>query len=150
MGVAKDGSHKPGYQPGMDLRARYTLFAEGCRGSLSQSLMHRFSLRDGVDPQKYGIGIKELWEVARDRHHPGLVLHSLGYPLDDATGGGSFVYHFGERNVAIGFVVHLDYANPHLSPYDEFQRFKLHPAIRPLLEGGKRIMYGARAINEVG
>ena len=150
MGVAKDGSHMSGYQAGMELRARYSLFAEGCRGSLSQSLMHRFSLRDGVDPQKYGIGIKELWEVAKDRHHPGLVLHSLGYPLDDATGGGSFVYHLGERNVAIGFVVHLDYANPHLSPYDEFQRFKLHPAIRPMLEGGKRIMYGARTINEGG
>ncbi|HJU24079.1 MAG TPA: electron transfer flavoprotein-ubiquinone oxidoreductase, partial [Casimicrobiaceae bacterium] len=150
MGVAKDGSHKPGYQAGMELRARYTLFAEGCRGSLSQALMHRFSLRDGVDPQKYGIGIKELWEVAKDLHHPGLVLHSLGYPLDNATGGGSFVYHFGERKVAIGFVVHLDYANPHLSPYGEFQRFKLHPAIRPMLEGGKRIMYGARAINEGG
>ncbi|HLX27075.1 MAG TPA: electron transfer flavoprotein-ubiquinone oxidoreductase [Casimicrobiaceae bacterium] len=150
MGVAKDGSHKPCYQAGMELRARYTLLAEGCRGSLSQSLMHRFSLRDGVDPQKYGIGIKELWEVAKDRHRPGLVLHSLGYPLDDATGGGSFVYHFAERNVAIGFVVHLDYANPHLSPYDEFQRFKLHPAIRPMLEGSKRVMFGARAINEGG
>ncbi|HET8875175.1 MAG TPA: electron transfer flavoprotein-ubiquinone oxidoreductase [Casimicrobiaceae bacterium] len=150
MGVAKDGSHKPGYQEGMELRARYTLFAEGCRGSLSQTLMQRFSLRDGVDPQKYGIGIKELWEVAPQRHTPGLVMHSIGFPLDNATGGGSFVYHFGDNRVAAGFVVHLDYANPHLSPYDEFQRFKLHPAIRPTLEGGKRIMYGARAINEGG
>jgi electron-transferring-flavoprotein dehydrogenase len=150
MGVAKDGSHKPGYQEGMELRARYTLFAEGCRGSLSQALMQRFSLRDGVDPQKYGIGIKELWEVAPGKHTSGLVVHTLGFPLDDATGGGSFIYHFGENRVAIGFVVHLDYANPHLSPYDEFQRFKLHPAIRPTLEGGKRIMYGARAINEGG
>ena len=150
MGIAKDGSHKAGYQPGMELRARYTLFAEGCRGSLSQALMRRFALRDGVDPQKYGIGIKELWEVAPQKHTPGLVVHTLGFPLDDATGGGSFVYHLGDNRVAVGFVVHLDYANPHLSPYDEFQRFKLHPAIRPTFEGGKRIMYGARAINEGG
>ena len=150
MGVAKDGSHKPGYQEGMELHARYTLFAEGCRGSLSQALMQQFSLRDGVDPQKYGIGIKELWEVAPQKHTPGLVIHTLGFPLDDATGGGSFVYHFGDNRVAVGFVVHLDYANPHLSPYDEFQRFKLHPAIQPTLAGGKRIMYGARAINEGG
>jgi len=150
MGVAKDVSHKPGYQEGMELHARYTLFAEGCRGSLSQALMQQFSLRDGVDPQKYGIGIKELWEVAPQKHTPGLVIHTLGFPLDDATGGGSFVYHFGDNRVAVGFVVHLDYANPHLSPYDEFQRFKLHPAIQPTLAGGKRIMYGARAINEGG
>ncbi|MGE5171445.1 MAG: electron transfer flavoprotein-ubiquinone oxidoreductase [Rudaea sp.] len=150
MGVARDGSHKPEYQPGMELCARYTLFAEGCRGSLSQALMHRFALRDGVDPQKYGIGIKELWQVAPERHQPGLVLHSQGWPLDDATGGGSFMYHYGERLVAAGFVVHLSYANPHLSPYDEFQRFKLHPAIRPIFTNGKRIMYGARAINEGG
>jgi electron-transferring-flavoprotein dehydrogenase len=150
MGVAKDGSRKPEYQPGMELNARYTLFAEGCRGSLSQALMQRFALRDGVDPQKYGIGIKELWEVAPERHQPGLVLHSQGWPLDDATGGGSFIYHFGERLVAAGFVVHLSYANPHLSPYDEFQRFKLHPAIRPTFTNGKRVMYGARAINEGG
>ncbi len=150
LGVAKDGSHKPDYQPGMELRARYTLFAEGCRGSLSQQLMQRFNLRDGVDPQKYGIGIKELWQVAPDKHHRGLVMHSQGWPLDSATGGGSFVYHFDDNLVAVGFVVHLNYANPHLSPYDEFQRFKLHPAIRPTLEGGKRIGYGARAINEGG
>jgi len=150
VGVARDGSHKPDYQPGMELRARYTLFAEGCRGSLSQALMERFKLRDGVDPQKYGIGIKELWQVARDRHERGLVVHSQGWPLDSATGGGAFVYHFGEDLVAVGFVVHLNYANPHLSPYDEFQRFKLHPAIRPTFEGGKRIAYGARAINEGG
>jgi electron-transferring-flavoprotein dehydrogenase len=150
MGVARDGSHKSEYQPGMELNARYTLFAEGCRGSLSQALMQRFALRDGVDPQKYGIGIKELWQVAPERHQPGLVLHSQGWPLDNATGGGSFIYHFGERLVAAGFVVHLSYANPHLSPYDEFQRFKLHPAIRPTFENGKRVMYGARAINEGG
>jgi electron-transferring-flavoprotein dehydrogenase len=150
MGVAMDGSHKPEYLPGMELHARYTLFAEGCRGSLSQALMERFGLRDGVDPQKYGIGLKELWEVAPGQHHPGLVVHSQGWPLDDATGGGSFIYHFDENLVAVGFVVHLDYTNPHLSPYDEFQRFKLHPAVRPTFDGGKRIMYGARAINEGG
>ena len=150
VGVARDGSHKAAYQAGMELHARYTLLAEGCRGSLSQELMQRFRLRDGIDPQKYGIGLKELWQVDPAQHRPGLVVHSLGWPLDDATGGGSFIYHFGEGRVAIGFVVHLDYANPHLSPYDEFQRFKLHPAIRPTLEGGQRIMYGARAINEGG
>ena len=150
MGVAKDGSHKPEYQPGMELHARYTLFAEGCRGSLSQMLMQRFALRDGVDPQKYGIGIKELWQVAAGKHQPGLVLHSQGWPLDGMTGGGSFIYHYGENLVAAGFVVHLSYENPHLSPYDELQRFKLHPAIRPTFEGGKRIAYGARAINEGG
>jgi electron-transferring-flavoprotein dehydrogenase len=150
MGVAKDGSHKSEYQPGMELRARYTLFAEGTRGSLSQELMRRFALRDGVDPQKYGLGLKELWQVAPARHRPGLVVHSEGWPLDDRTGGGSFLYHFGDRLVAAGFVVHLDYENPHLSPYDEFQRFKLHSAIRPTFEGGKRIAYGARAISEGG
>ena len=150
MGVARDGTQKSDYQAGMELHARYTLFAEGCRGSLSQELMQRFRLRDGVDPQKYGIGIKELWQVASAQHRPGLVVHSQGWPLDRTTGGGSFIYHFDENLVAVGFVVHLDYKNPHLSPYDEFQRFKLHPAIRPTFEGAKRIGYGARAINEGG
>jgi electron-transferring-flavoprotein dehydrogenase len=150
MGVARDGTHKPGYQPGMELHARNTLFAEGCRGSLSQELMARFNLRDGVDPQKYGIGIKELWQVAADRHRPGLVVHTQGWPLDAETGGGSFVYHLENRQVAVGFVVHLNYRNPHLSPYDEFQRFKTHPSIRGTFEGGKRLSYGARAINEGG
>jgi len=150
MGVAKDGSHKSDYQPGMELHAKYTLFAEGCRGSLSQELMQKFNLRDGVDPQKYGIGIKELWEVAPDRHHEGRVLHSQGWPLDADTGGGSFLYHLADHLVAVGFVVHLNYANPHLSPFDEFQRFKTHTAIRPTFEGGKRLSYGARAINEGG
>ena len=150
MGIARDGTHKPEYQPGMELHARYTLFAEGCRGSLSQQLMARFNLRDGVDPQKYGIGIKELWQVAADRHRPGLVLHTQGWPLDSETGGGSFVYHLENREVAVGFVVHLNYRNPHLSPYDEFQRFKTHPSIRGTFEGGKRLSYGARAINEGG
>jgi len=150
MGVARDGSHKSDYQPGMELHAKYTLFAEGCRGSLSQELMQKFNLRDGIDPQKYGIGIKELWEVAPDRHHEGRVVHSQGWPLDAATGGGSFLYHLADNLVAVGFVVHLNYANPHLSPFEEFQRFKTHPAIRPTFEGGKRLSYGARAINEGG
>ena len=150
VGIAKDGSHKPDYQPGMELRAKYTLFAEGCRGSLSQELMKRFNLRDGVDPQKYGIGLKELWQVEPSRHRKGLVVHSQGWPLDSRTGGGSFLYHYGDNLVAVGFVVHLNYENPHLSPYDEFQRFKTHPAIRDTFAGGKRLAYGARAINEGG
>ena len=150
MGVARDGAHKPDYQQGMELHAKYTLFAEGCRGSLSQELMKKFNLRDGVEPQKYGIGIKELWQVAPEQHHKGLVLHSQGWPLDGATGGGSFLYHLDDGLVSVGFVVHLNYENPHLSPYDEFQRFKTHPAIRPTFEGGKRLAYGARAINEGG
>src|SRR5215831_6610855 len=150
MGVARDGSHKPGYQPGMELIAKYTLFAEGCRGSLSQELMAKLNLRDGVEPQKYGLGLKELWQVAPEKHQPGLVVHTQGWPLDSSTGGGSFVYHFDENLVAVGFVVHLNYQNPHLSPYDEFQRFKTHAVIRRVLEGGKRIGYGARAISEGG
>src|SRR5437016_8814922 len=150
VGIAKDGSHKPEYQPGMELRAKYTLLAEGCRGSLSQELMSRFNLRDGIDPQKYGIGLKELWQIAPEKHRPGLVLHSQGWPLDTTTGGGSFLYHFEEQLVAVGFVVHLNYENPHLSPYDEFQRFKTHAAIRGTFEGAKRLSYGARAINEGG
>jgi electron-transferring-flavoprotein dehydrogenase len=150
MGIAKDGKHKPDYQPGMELHAKYTLFAEGCRGSLSQELMERFHLRDGIDPQKYGIGIKELWQVTPGQHQKGLVVHSQGWPLDPQTGGGSFMYHLDDNLVAVGFVLHLNYANPHLSPYDEFQRFKTHPAIRPTFECGKRLAYGARAINEGG
>ncbi len=150
MGIARDGSHKPEYQPGMELHAKYTLFAEGCRGSLSAELMKRFNLRDGVEPQKYGLGIKELWQVAPDRFHKGLVVHSQGWPLTGSTGGGSFLYHFDDHLVSVGFVIHLNYENPHLSPYDEFQRFKTHPAIRPTFEGGKRLAYGARAINEGG
>ena len=150
VGVARDGTHKTEYQPGMELHARYTLFAEGCRGSLSETLMARYALRDGADVQKYGLGLKELWQVAPEQHHQGLVLHTQGWPLDSHTGGGSFVYHFDENLVAVGFVVHLNYENPHLSPYDEFQRFKTHPAIRPTFDGGKRLAYGARAINEGG
>jgi electron-transferring-flavoprotein dehydrogenase len=150
VGIAKDGTHKPEYQPGMELRAKYTLFAEGCRGSLSRQMMQRYNLRDGVDPQKYGIGLKELWQVEPSRHRKGLVMHSQGWPLDAHTGGGSFIYHYGDNLVACGFVVHLNYTNPHLSPYDEFQRFKTHPAIRDLFAGGKRLAYGARAISEGG
>lgn len=150
MGLAKDGSHKPEYQPGMELHAKYTLFAEGVRGSLSQELMKHFNLRDGVDPQKYGIGIKELWQVDPAKHRKGLVMHSQGWPLDSQTGGGSFLYHFGDNLVSVGFVLHLNYENPYLSPYDEFQRFKTHPEIRGCFAGGKRIAYGARAINEGG
>jgi electron-transferring-flavoprotein dehydrogenase len=150
VGIARNGERKAGFQRGMELHAKYTLFAEGARGSLSQTLMARFNLRDGVDPQKFGIGIKELWQVAPDRHRPGLVIHSSGWPLPDDTGGGSFLYHYGENFVAVGFVVHLDYANPHLSPFDEFQRFKTHAAIRDTFTGGKRLAYGARAINEGG
>jgi electron-transferring-flavoprotein dehydrogenase len=150
LGVAKDGSHKPGYQPGMELIAKYTLLAEGCRGSLSQEMMAKFDLREGVEPQKYGLGIKELWEVAPAKHRRGLVVHTQGWPLDSRTGGGSFMYHYDDNLVAVGFVVHLNYENPQLSPYDEFQRFKTHPAIRDTFEGGKRIGYGARAISEGG
>ena len=154
MGVAKDGSHKPDYAEGMELHARYTLFAEGVRGSLSQGLMDRFKLREGADVQKYGIGLKELWQVEASKHKPGLVVHTQGWPLDNRTGGGSFQYHYtneqGDKLVSIGFVVHLSYENPHLSPYDEFQRFKTHPSIRDTFAGGNRLGYGARAINEGG
>jgi len=134
----------------MELHAKYTFFAEGCRGSLSQQLMSRFNLRDGVDPQLYGLGVKELWQVAPEKHQPGLVIHSQGWPLDSDTGGGSFLYHFGDGLVSVGFVTHLNYANPYLSPFEEMQRFKTHPAIRGTFEGGKRLAYGARAINEGG
>jgi len=150
MGVARDGHHKDNYTPGVELSAKYTLFAEGARGSLTKSLIERFRLRDGVDPQKYGIGLKELWQVDPAKHSPGLVVHTQGWPLDSRTGGGSFMYHLDDNQVAVGFVVHLNYENPHLSPFDEFQRFKLHPAIRDTFVGGKRVAYGARAINEGG
>jgi len=150
MGVARDGTHKADYAPGMELHAKYTLLAEGCRGSLSQELMQKFNLRDGIDPQKYGIGLKELWQVAPEKHQKGLVVHSQGWPLGSKTGGGSFLYHLDDGLVSVGFVVHLNYENPYLSPFDEFQRFKTHPAIRATFEGGKRLGYGARAINEGG
>jgi electron-transferring-flavoprotein dehydrogenase len=150
MGIGKDGEPTDAFQRGMELRATYTLFAEGCRGSLSKQLMRRFSLRDGHDPQTYAIGLKELWEVPAANHKPGLIEHSLGWPLDRETYGGSFLYHFGENLVSFGFVVGLDYKNPWLSPFDEMQRFKTHPAMRPHFAGGRRISYGARALNEGG
>ncbi len=150
LGVAKDGHHKPDFTPGMELRGKYTLFAEGARGSLSKQLGVRFGLQEGRDPQKFGIGLKELWELPKDRHRKGLVLHGFGWPLADDTGGGLFMYHWGENFCSIGFVVHLNYSNPWLDPFGEFQRAKTHPAIKKFLEGGKRIGYGARAITEGG
>ncbi|MFQ5468175.1 MAG: 4Fe-4S dicluster domain-containing protein, partial [Kiloniellaceae bacterium] len=150
MGVAKDGHRKDTYQPGMELRGKYTLFGEGCRGSLTKILFERFNLREGADPQTYGIGLKELWELSPDQHRQGLVMHTAGWPVDRKTWGGSFIYHLENNQAAIGYVVGLDYENPHLSPFEEFQRVKTHPAIRPMLEGGTRIAYGARALNEGG
>ena len=150
MGIGKDGEPTDAYQPGVELRARQILLAEGCRGSLTKKLFRRFQLGEGRAPQTYGLGIKELWEVEPAKHRPGTVLHTIGWPLDRRTYGGSFLYHLEHNQVAIGFVVGLDYANPYLSPFEEFQRFKQHPAIRPLLEGGRRVAYGARAINEGG
>ena len=150
FGIGRDGERKPDYQPGLELHARYTFLAEGARGSLAKTIQDRFQLCDHAEPQKYGIGLKELWQVPAQTHQPGLVQHTFGWPLDEKTGGGSFLYHFGDRYVAVGFVVHLNYKNPYLSPFDEFQRFKQHPSIRPHLEGGRRISYGARAISEGG
>ena len=150
MGVGKDGEQTANYQPGVELHARWTLIAEGCRGSLTKGLIERFGLCDGADPQSYGIGIKELWEIEPSKHRPGLITHTIGWPLDRRTYGGSFLYHLDENLVSVGFVIGLDYANPRLSPFEEFQRFKTHPAIRPTFEGGRRIAYGARAINEGG
>ena len=150
MGVTRTGEPGPNHQPGVELRGRQTLFAEGCRGSLAERLADRFALRDHCDPQTYGIGLKELWEVAPEQHRPGLVIHTVGWPLDNRTYGGSFLYHLDGNQVAVGFVVGLDYSNPYLSPYDEFQRFKHHPAIKSTFEGGRRICYGARALNEGG
>ncbi len=150
LGIGKDGEQKDSYQPGMELRAKYTFFAEGCRGSLSKSLMERFGLREDCEAQTYGIGIKELWELDPAKHKTGKVIHTAGWPMDWSTWGGSFIYHLENNQAYVGYVVGLDYTNPHLSPFDEFQRFKTHPAIRPMLEGGKRIAYGARALNEGG
>ncbi len=150
MGIGRDGEMTDRYTRGMELRARYTLFAEGARGQLAKQLIARFGLAEGREPQKYGIGLKEIWQVAPEKHRPGLVQHSFGWPLDSATGGGSFLYHLEDRQVAVGFVVHLNYANPYLSPFEEFQRFKTHPLVRDTFEGGKRLAYGARAITEGG
>ncbi|HEX3862066.1 MAG TPA: electron transfer flavoprotein-ubiquinone oxidoreductase [Stellaceae bacterium] len=150
MGIGRNGEPTDHYTPGVELTARETLFAEGCRGSLTKTLVERFHLRGGCDPQTYGIGIKELWEVAPEQHQPGLVVHTVGWPLDNSTYGGSFLYHLEDRQVFVGFVIGLDYQNPFLSPFEEFQRYKTHPAIRPFFEGGRRISYGARALNEGG
>ncbi len=150
MGVGRNGEMKDSYTRGMELRGKYTLFAEGARGSLSKQLIAKYKLSDGREPQKFGIGIKELWQIDPAKHQPGLVQHSFGWPLDASTGGGSFLYHFEDGLVSVGFVVHLNYTNPTLSPFDEFQRFKTHPMIAPTFEGGKRIAYGARALTEGG
>ena len=150
MGIGRDGRHKDGFAPGMELRGKYVLFAEGARGSLAKQLIARFGLQQGREPQKFGIGLKELWQIDPALHQPGLVQHSFGWPLANNTGGGSFLYHLGDGLVSVGFVVHLNYTNPTLSPFDEFQRFKTHPAIAPLFAGGKRLSYGARAITEGG
>ncbi len=150
MGIGKDGEPTDNFEPGVELIGRQTIFAEGCRGSLTGELMKTFGLCDGVEPQTYGIGIKELWEVKPENHDEGATLHTIGWPLKSDTYGGSFLYHNADNQVAVGFVVGLDYRNPHLDPFEEFQRFKTHPSIRPLLEGGKRIAYGARVISEGG
>jgi electron-transferring-flavoprotein dehydrogenase len=149
LGIARDGSHRPDYQPGMELHAKYTFFAEGARGSLTKELTRIFGLRDKSGPQVYGLGVKELWDVPAEKHKPGRVIHTQGWPLSDAWGGG-FLYHQENNQVALGFVVALDYSNPYLSPFEEFQRWKTHPAIRAEIEGGRRVSYGARAINEGG
>ena len=150
MGIGKDGEQTANYTQGIELHAKQTLFAEGVRGSLTKTLFERFDLREGVDPQTYGIGIKELWEVDPAVHQQGLVVHTVGWPMDGKTYGGSFLYHLEDNQVAVGYVLGLDYENPHLSPFEEFQRYKTHPKIRPFFEGGRRISYGARAINEGG
>lgn len=150
MGVTREGEQGPNYQPGMELHAKYTFFAEGCRGHLGKDLMEKFNLRDGVEAQTYGIGLKELWEVEPENHQEGLVVHTAGWPMDSGTYGGSFLYHLENNMVSVGYVVGLDYKNPYLSPYEEFQRFKTHPKIRGTFEGGRRVAYGARAINEGG
>jgi electron-transferring-flavoprotein dehydrogenase len=150
LGVARDGHHKENYTPGMNLLGKYTLFGEGARGSLSKRLLSHYKLEEGRDPQKFGIGLKELWELKPELHRRGLVLHSAGWPLDNSTGGGLFMYHWGDNFCSIGFIVHLNYSNPYISPFDEFQRVKHHPVIRKFLEGGKRVGYGARALTEGG
>ena len=150
LGVAKDGHRKDSFTLGMELRGKYTVFAEGARGSLSKQLGKQFGLHDGCQPQKFGIGLKEMWEVSGTQHKKGLVLHGMGWPLDNETGGGLFMYHWGENLVSVGFVVHLNYKNPWLDPFSEFQRAKTHPAIASVLRGGKRVGYGARAITEGG
>ncbi len=150
MGIGKNGEPNANFTRGMELRAKYTLFAEGARGNLGKQLLAKFNLGEGREPQKFGIGLKELWQVAPEKHRKGLVQHSFGWPLDGSTGGGSFLYHFDDNLVSVGFVVHLNYKNPYLSPFEEFQRFKTHPLVRDTFEGGKRLSYGARALTEGG
>ena len=150
MGLDKDGNKKDGYEPGMELHAKVTVFAEGCRGHLGKQLIKKFELNKGKDPQQYGIGFKEIWEVDINKHEEGLVMHTAGWPLDKNTYGGSFVYHAENKQIYLGYVIGLDYKNPYLSPFDEFQRFKTHPSIKKMIEGGKRISYGARALIEGG
>src|SRR6185369_9267985 len=150
MGIARDGTLKDSFTRGMELLGKYTLFAEGARGSLSKQLIAKFSLDANSEPPKFGIGLKEVWEIDPAKHQKGLIQHSFGWPLDMKTGGGSFLYHYDDNLVAVGFVVHLNYSDPYLSPFDEFQRFKTHPSIRGVFEGGKRLAYGARAITEGG
>ncbi|OYU77052.1 MAG: electron transfer flavoprotein-ubiquinone oxidoreductase [Alphaproteobacteria bacterium PA3] len=150
MGITREGEMGPDFTPGINIFAKYTLIGEGVRGSLAKEIIAKYSLDEGKQPQKYGIGLKEVWQVAPEKHKPGLVQHAFGWPLDWSTGGGSFLYHWGDGLVSVGYVVHLNYKNPWLSPFDEFQRFKQHPDVRPTFEGGKRLSYGARAITEGG
>jgi len=150
MGIGKGGARKDSFTRGMELRAKYTLFAEGARGNLGKQLIAKFGLADGREPQKFGLGLKELWQVAPDKHRKGLVQHSFGWPLDNSSGGGSFLYHYDDNLVSVGFVMHLNYSNPYLSPYEEFQRFKTHKRVRDTFAGGKRLAYGARALTEGG
>jgi electron-transferring-flavoprotein dehydrogenase len=150
MGVARDGSTKNTFSPGIELIAKYTLIAEGTRGSLTKKIEQQFNLRAHAEPQKYGLGFKEIWHIDSQHHHQGKIVHTLGWPLDTDTGGGGFIYHLEDNKLAVGLVVHLNYKNPYLNPFEEFQRFKTHPAIKPLLESGQRLAYGARAINEGG
>ena len=150
MGIGKDGQHKSSYQAGYELLGKYTIFAEGCRGNLGEALMKKFDLRKDADPQHYGIGLKEIWEIDPEKHEEGLVVHTMGWPLDNRTEGGGFLYHAQNNQVFLGFIVALNYTNPYLSPFNEFQRWKEHPKLRAYLEGGKRIAYGARAVNKGG
>jgi electron-transferring-flavoprotein dehydrogenase len=151
MGVDEEGGHKDTYMPGMELRAKYTLFSEGCRGHLGKQLIEKFELDAGKDPQHYGLGIKEIWEISPEKHQQGLVMHTMGWPLQESgTAGGSFLYHIENNQVAVGLITDLCYDNPHVSPFEEFQRYKTHPKVAQYLEGGKRITYGARAIAKGG
>ena len=150
MGIDKEGNKKDSFEPGIELIGQVTVFAEGCRGHLGKELIQKFDLNKGKDPQQYGIGFKEIWEIDENNHEEGLVMHTAGWPLDNSTYGGSFMYHAENKQIFLGYVIGLDYKNPHLSPYDEFQRFKTHPAIKKIIEGGKRISYGARALIEGG